>query len=119
MKKILLAGVITVLALPVIAADTTTTISTSPQSTSTTTTTTTVQEQQKMEAEEAPAAATEPAVSEPARVPTETPAAVDTLPRTGTGTLNQQRMEDATSDDDETGEYVPKIDDVDDSEDYE
>ena len=133
MKKILLAGVISALALPVIAAETTTITTSSPEAMTTTTTTTQAiepkiqkEEEMVMEKEEAAPAATE-ATTAPA---------VDALPETGGGfkrPLDQQRMEDPAAtptpnngphrmDDptieDESGEYAPKIDDVDDMEDY-
>ncbi len=131
MKKILLASVMTALALPVISADTTTITTTSPDA-MTTTTTTTQQAEQRMQKEEEMVLEKEEVapVSEPTTAP-----AVDALPETGGGfgqPLNQQRMEDPASDqpasgphrmddptiEDESGEYAPKIDDVDDMEDY-
>lgn len=123
MKKILLASVMTALALPVLATETRTTTVTSPELTTTTTTTETPQ---KMEEEVA--------APVPSRGPTTAPA-VDALPHTGAGTLDQQRMEDPAVDamepgyinpatgraqemqdpsiEDESGEYKPKIDDSD------
>ena len=133
MKKILLAGVISALALPVIAAETTTITTSSPEAMTTTTTTTQsiepqIQKEEEMVMEKEEAA---PAVNEPSTAP-----AVDALPETGGGfrqPLDQQRMEDPASSpqpqgaphrlddptiEDESGEYAPKIDDVDDMEDY-
>lgn len=131
MKKILLASVITALALPVIASETTTITTSSPKAMATSTTTTTTVQEQKMEEAPAevpaPAAAIEqPSTEQPATGRSErgysgqsrAPDTNATLPRTGGGTFNQQRMEDPTIED-ESDEYVPKIDDVDDSEDYE
>lgn len=120
MKKLFMVGVMSALTLPAFALETTTVTTTSPESSMTTTTTKTV-DAQKME--ESPAAFAEPAVSEPTTAP-----AVDALPQMGTGTLDQQRMEDPAMDapvsgeahrmddpsiEDESGEYKLKIDDVD------
>jgi hypothetical protein len=146
MKKILLASVMTALALPVIAAETTTITTSSPEAMTTTTVTTQQVDRAEPAAQREEAAPTiqkeeevlmekEEAVV-PAAGATTAPA-VDALPETGGGfkqqqPLDQQRMEDPASDqpaggphrmddptiEDESGEYAPKIDDVDSMEDY-
>lgn len=141
MKKILLAGVISALALPVIAAETTTITTSSPEAMTTTTTTTSQQfgkssseTEPSMQKEEESFLQKEEAA--PAAEATTAPA-VDALPETGGGfkqPLDQQRMEDPASDatspaagphrlddptiEDESGEFAPKIDDIDSMEDY-